>query len=213
MEAGKAFESLLAFVEERLRKSHSPDPELVKAHNADPLNKDWQIPEDQPWEQSDVVHDLLAFLAEQMIVLNKQKQVKIKEFLEWLEAELQVEPDAKGNTGLEALSDKTRLKNYLGDYQKGEEHLSFEEFWKILKKNERRIRTKLSPKFRSRLEEYYAANLAELLPLKRELALTDKLIDQIVYKLYGLTEEEIKIVERLPAEEDEPDLNQADSEA
>jgi hypothetical protein len=32
-------------------------------------------------------------------------------------------------------------------------------------------------------------------PLKRLLAMTDKLIDQIVYKLYGLNEDEILIVE------------------
>jgi len=31
--------------------------------------------------------------------------------------------------------------------------------------------------------------------IKREIQLTDKLIDQIVYMLYGLTEEEIAIVE------------------
>jgi hypothetical protein len=32
-------------------------------------------------------------------------------------------------------------------------------------------------------------------PLKNQIQLTDELIDQIVYKLYGLTEEEIGVVE------------------
>ena len=36
-------------------------------------------------DESDVVHDLLAFLAEQMIELNKQKQAETKRFLGWLE--------------------------------------------------------------------------------------------------------------------------------
>jgi len=36
-------------------------------------------------EKSDVVHDLLAFLAEQMLEMNKQKQQEIKGFLGWLE--------------------------------------------------------------------------------------------------------------------------------
>ncbi len=193
--AEEVFQELLRFIDERLQKGHAPDPKLVKAHNADPLNKDWQIPEDALWEQSDVVHDLLAFLAEQMIGLNRQKQAKIHEFLEWLEAELQIKPDEKGNTGIEALSGKTRLKNYLGDYQKGEEHLSFDEFWKLLKRNESHIGIKLSPNFRVRLEGYYRANLVELLSIKRKLELTDKLIDQIVYKLYGLTAEEIALAE------------------
>ena len=36
---------------------------------------------------------------------------------------------------------------------------------------------------------------AELVEVRRKIRLTDDLIDQIVYKLYGLTEEEIAIVE------------------
>ncbi|MDD2835199.1 MAG: hypothetical protein PHY05_03525, partial [Methanothrix sp.] len=35
-------------------------------------------------ERSDVVHDLLAFLAERMLEMNKQKQQEIKGFLGWL---------------------------------------------------------------------------------------------------------------------------------
>ena len=36
---------------------------------------------------------------------------------------------------------------------------------------------------------------AELAEVQRKIRLTDDLIDQIVYRLYGLTEEEIAIVE------------------
>jgi len=54
-------ESLLQFIDHRLQKIHKANPELVKKHNKDPLNKDWQIPEGALWEQSDVVHDILAF--------------------------------------------------------------------------------------------------------------------------------------------------------
>ena len=34
-----------------------------------------------------------------------------------------------------------------------------------------------------------------LTPLKARIKATDTLIDEIVYRLYGLTEEEIKIIE------------------
>jgi hypothetical protein len=34
-----------------------------------------------------------------------------------------------------------------------------------------------------------------LLPLKARLAATDRLIDRVVYRLYGLTEEEVARVE------------------
>jgi len=37
--------------------------------------------------------------------------------------------------------------------------------------------------------------MAELKPLLARIEATDRLIDQIVYKLYGLTEEEIAVVE------------------
>lgn len=134
-EVEQAFGKLLAFVEERLKKVHQPDPELVRKHNADPLNKDWEIPEGALWEQSDVVHDILAFLAEEMIRLNQEKQKEMKNFLSWLEAELQVRPDGRGNTGIVALTGKTKLKDYLGNYQQGEPELSFEDLWGILKKN------------------------------------------------------------------------------
>lgn len=194
-EVEQVFEELLLFIEKRLKKIHQPDPELVHKHNADPLNKDWQIPKGALWEQSDVVHDLLAFLAEEMIRLNQEKQKEIKTFLSWLEAELEIQPDKKGNTGIEALSGKTKLKNYLGDYQKGESELPFEEFWKILKKNKNRIGRPLSHEFMAQLREAYERSIAKLHLIKERLRLTDALIDQIVYRLYGLTEEEIQIVE------------------
>lgn len=148
-----------------------------------------------PLERSDVVHDFLAFLAEQMIELNKQKQAEIKKFLSWLEAELQIRPTSDGKVGLEALTNKTRLKNFLGDYQKGEPHLELNELWQILKENKKRLGAELSPNFHQRLGEYYQATLKALLPIKEKLKKTDALIDQIVYKLYGLTEAEIALVE------------------
>jgi hypothetical protein len=49
--------------------------------------------------------------------------------------------------------------------------------------------------FASTLKTEYEKSLSILLPLKEKLKRIDWLIDQIVYKLYGLTEEEIKIVE------------------
>ncbi|MCK4394677.1 hypothetical protein KAX17_17385, partial [Candidatus Bipolaricaulota bacterium] len=104
------FDDLLRFVDERLEKRHTPDPELVNVHNADPKNADWTIDPEAQWEQADVVHDLLAFLAERMIALNKERQKKMKTFLQWLEAELEIMPDAKGREGLEALTGKTKLK-------------------------------------------------------------------------------------------------------
>jgi len=190
-----AFSELLEFVDERLQKAYRPDSELVLAHNSDPKNKDWQLDPDAPFEQADVVHDLLAFLAERMIALNKERQKKMKIFLTWLEIELEITPDSKGREGIEALTGKTKLKNYLGNYQKGEEALSFDEIWSSLRKNKSRIGRSLTPTFMQEVRSAYEDSLAELLPIKETLRHTDGLIDQIVYRLYDLTEEDVRIVE------------------
>jgi len=146
-------------------------------------------------EKSDVVHDLLAFLAERMIELNKECQKKMKAFLQWLETELEITPDAKGREGIEALTGKTKLKDYLGDYQKGKEALSFDEIWSILRKNKSRIGRNLTPTFMQEVQTAYDESLSKLLPIKEQLRVTDAIIDQIVYRLYGLAEEEIEVVE------------------
>jgi len=41
----------------------------------------------------------------------------------------------------------------------------------------------------------YEESLQKVLPLKERLARTNALIDAVVYRLYGLTEEEIGVVE------------------
>jgi hypothetical protein len=41
----------------------------------------------------------------------------------------------------------------------------------------------------------YEESLQRVLPIKERLRMTDALIDAVVYQLYGLTEEEIKVVE------------------
>jgi len=195
LETGKS-DAILYFIESRLIKEHKPDAELIKKQNADPLYKNWQIPGGGLWEQSDVVHDTLAFLAEQMIEMNKEKQKEIKGYLKWIESQLKIQSDTEGNTGIEALTGRTQIKNYLGDYQKVEDYLPFDEFWKILEKNKNKIEITLkSRELYENIKSEYEKSLSKLLPLKEKLRKTDWLINQIVYKLYGLTEEEIKIVE------------------
>jgi hypothetical protein len=80
--------------------------------------------------------------------------------------------------------------------QKGGKHLPSEEFWKILKKNKGRTQANLkSRELYENIKSEYGKSLSKLFPLKDKLRKTDWLIAQIVYKHYGLTEEEIKIVE------------------
>ncbi len=131
-------------------------------------------------ERSDIVHDLLAFLAEGMVEMNKTKGEEIHGFLRWLEREIGVEIDT--------LKNKTKIQGYFD--------LSFEELLDILKSNRRSIPINLSSRdFQESLEREFTNSLAKLTPLLTRIQGTDALIDQVVYQLYGLTDEEIAVVE------------------
>ena len=147
-------------------------------------------------EESDIVHDLLAFLAEEMIRLNKDKRAAQKEFLDRLVTMLRILPDKEGRQGIDVLTGKAKLTDYPGDYQKGESPLAFEELLGILQKNKGRLGVSLSDAgLVEKVRKEYEGSLERVLPLKGRLAKTDALIDAVVYRLYGLTEEEIRVVE------------------
>ena len=133
-------------------------------------------------KRTDTSHDFLAYLAEQMIEMNKGKNEEIKDFLKWLEREI--------NTEVDTLTNKTAIKEY---HDKDFKHLL-----DILKKNKNKISLDLSNrKIQELLEKYFEKSILVLEPLKGKNKVTDNLIDLIVYKLYGLTDEEIKVVERV----------------
>jgi hypothetical protein len=147
-------------------------------------------------EQSDVVHDLLAFLAEEMIRLNKEKRAAQKQFLDWLVTTLRILPDKEGRKGIDVLTGKGKLADYPGDYQKGESPLACEELLEILQKNKARLGVSLSDAgLVERIRKMYEESLQRVLPIKERIGKTDALIDAVVYRLYGLTEEEIRVVE------------------
>ena len=130
-------------------------------------------------ERSDIVHDLLAFLAEQMIEMNKAKGDEIRGFLRWLERAIGAE--------IEALQNKTAVRSYF--------NLSLDALLAVLKRNRRLIQVDPSSRaFQESLEHEFNASLAKLKPLLTRIQQTDALIDEVVYQLYGLTDEEIAVV-------------------
>ena len=131
--------------------------------------------------RNDTVHDVLAYLAEQMIEMNKVKNEEIKGFLKWLEREIRV--------GIDTLSNKTAIKEY-------HDH-DFEQLLEVLKKNKNKLTIEPSSrKTQELLESHFTRSVSVLEPLKSKIQETDNLIDRIVYKLYGLTDEDIATVER-----------------
>jgi hypothetical protein len=125
-------------------------------------------------ERADVVHDLLAFLAEEMTALNSQKRAAAKQFL--------VDLGDFHGIDAHALKPKTRL----------------DRFWKLeaaevlahFRANALRLKDSDEEKIRARFQ----SAKGRLLPLESHLAFTDDLIDEIVYRLYALTPDEIKTV-------------------
>ncbi len=135
-------------------------------------------------EQSDVTHDLLAYLAEQMIAMHKERQAEAKGFLDWL----------AGYIGLPI--EDWRLKTIVKAYW---EHPS-DELQRALRQNRKAIEQASGRNVEGRevlesIQSEFDQSVAKLQPLLQRIASTDRLIDLIVYRLYGLTEGEVAIVE------------------
>ena len=128
-----------------------------------------------------MVHDLLAFLAERMLEMNKQKQQEIKGFLGWLEGFV--------GAKVEDLTPKTKLQSY---YEHDYDGLSGS-----AQEEQRRSCPSILPagSQREALRAEFEGSMGKLGPLRERIRQTDELIDAVVYRLYGLTEEEIRIAE------------------
>ena len=109
--------------------------------------------------------------ADQMLSLNKELQELSAKYQRNLQREF----------SLETLSKK--LQNWY--------ELSFADFLKELAKA--KLNLTLSQK--AEWEDYFLAEQQKAISIKSQIDQTDKEIDQMVYQLYGLTEEEIEIVE------------------
>ena len=109
--------------------------------------------------------------ADKMLSLNKELQEISQKFQRMIMREF----------NLEKLS--TKLQNwYL---------LNFDEFIKELSK----VKVKLSLSQKADWEDYFVVEKEKAEILNNEITKTDKEIDKMVYELYGLSEEEIKIIE------------------
>ena len=109
--------------------------------------------------------------ADQMLSLNKELQEISDKFQRNLQREF----------SLEMLSKK--LQNWY--------ELSFADFLKELAK----AKANLTLSQKAEWEDYFLAEQQQAISIKSQIDQTDKEIDQMVYELYGLTGEEIEIVE------------------
>jgi hypothetical protein len=148
--------------------------------------------------RTDTIHDLLAYLAEQMIALHKDKQTLTTDF--WTDLEGASDPSTfrrlrdrgKQEAGL---ARDPALARYVNADCKStrtlDESLAWDEA--AFKAFVRALAGPVSNL--SGLLRVWQTHAPRYRELVERIERTDWLIDQIVYKLYGLTEEEIAIVE------------------
>ena len=109
--------------------------------------------------------------ADTMLELNKELQNKIKKFKNRLSSNLDLKEFSK------------KMESFY--------ELNFKEFLKELGKQ----KIKLSLSQQDEWEEYFEDYKNSILEIKQKISQTDKEIDLMIYKLYELTDEEIKIIE------------------
>lgn len=114
---------------------------------------------------------LLSALADQMLTLNEQLQQKRSRFLRLLQENIDIQ---EITAALERFDE-----------------LDFKGFVAELKKQ----KIKLTLSQQDEWMEFFDQYTSECQQLKTQIETTDKQIDKMVYELYGLTDEEIKIVE------------------
>jgi type I restriction-modification system DNA methylase subunit len=128
-------------------------------------------------DKNDVLHDFLSSLAEQMLTMNKEKQKLAEDFFMWME-----------NYNIPPRSE-LKPKTFLDEFWK-------KEFKHILAHLKRNKVPPLGRQGEDSLLDRFKTSSAALLSLDKQIALTDWLIDQVVYALYGLSDVEIRVVER-----------------
>ena len=146
-------------------------------------------------QKTDVSHDYLSYLAMQTIELNKKKGDNMHRFFNYLDEKLKLKRKDSKSYGIDFLSGKTALRNYLGNYKTKEDYVPFNRVLEILQNNSGKIGVKLNSSLENELKKEYLKSLDTLLPIKKQLSVVDQLIDSIIYRIYGLTEEEIAIIE------------------
>jgi hypothetical protein len=132
-------------------------------------------------ERADVVHDLLAFLAEQMMSLNREKRAAGKQFL--------IDLGDFHGIDVHALKPKTKLDKFW--------KLEAAEVFAHLRGNAKALAAqniRLKDSDEEQIRDRFQKSKAKLLPLETKIRFTDDLIDEIVFQLYALTAEEIQIV-------------------
>ena len=133
-----------------------------------------------------ILNDLRKFPMKRITPLEQQPFIEKADIMlshnkELQETSQKFQRNIQREYNLEKLS--TKLDNWF--------QITFAVFLKELEKS----KVKLTLSQKAEWEDYFLQESKKALAIKHQIDTTDKEIDQMVYALYGLTEEEIKIVE------------------
>lgn len=126
-------------------------------------------------------YDRFVSLVDQMQEAHNSKQKEIEGFIAWLEDEI--------GAKIKDLDNTSKLQKY--------NDLEFTEFHKLLLKNKRKLKEGYNPSAREPkklLAMEFQSSVSKLNSLIENINVIDGLIDNLVYKLYKLTEEEIGLL-------------------
>lgn len=115
----------------------------------------------------------LIDLAKTIMDLNKNLSKEIKSFHKYLKSDFNV----------------SKINKKLTKYY----NLTFDDLYKEVKKQYKQINRHEKDK----LEQEYTLSMRIITPLQKEIKNIDKKIDKLVYDLYELTPDEIKIIEKI----------------
>jgi hypothetical protein len=195
----RAEEAVQALAASGIVGSHVPLDRAVLSRAASPALAlvDERLSADP--EQSDVVHDLLAHLAERMIAMHQEKRARVEAF--WLDLEGVTDAGTfetvrhRGKWERTLWNRSEACRPFVGQESRSTRHLDESLGWSegAFKTFVRALAGRV-PNL-SELVGVYRAHGPAYGRLAARIQATDWLIDQVVYKLYGLTEEEMAIVE------------------
>ncbi|GAB4190469.1 MAG: hypothetical protein OHK0022_03280 [Roseiflexaceae bacterium] len=129
----------------------------------------------------------LTYATEQAVKLNRERYDLKGQFWHWIDQNVPVRPDKHGKTGIDSLNGKNRL-------QRAIENLSLADIEDVLFKNKGRLEINFADVQR-RLQRKFADIAEQLRPIQAKITRVDHLIDQVVYRMYGLSPAEIAVVE------------------
>ncbi len=180
------FDNLIGFVDTLLASNHEADPSLLRSHKASLLGELYPIENESPFEQADVIHDFITSLADRMTTIKGEINKETASFLRWLERDI--------GSKIDHLKGKSRVL----EYDSG----TLMDLIDVLRRNRSRMKTDPRQRdFQDHLRGEFRVSLDRLEGPKREFEAASDLVDQIVYRLYELNEEEVALIsDRSPDE-------------